>query len=307
MHVPESIAGGGSPVGAFRAVPAIMAETREPRLLARRRWLRYGRDMQAATVLHVDRAQAPDGVVVLKLNRPDVRNAINDELLDALYAAVRTAGDDPSVRVVVLRGAGDAAFSAGMDLRERAGFSDAQPADQHGRIVALMTTLTELPVPAIAAVEGFCLAGGFELALACDLIVASRDAVFGLPETRVGIFPGGGAARLLTWAVGAPRARDLILTGRRLSGDEAASWGIVARVTEPGRAFEGAMAVAADLAAAAPLGLREAKRAIRAAAGSLRHGQAAEDAMYDVVVRSADRREGFRAFVEKRPPRFEGR
>lgn len=263
--------------------------------------------MEPQPVLRVDRAASPDGVVVLTLSRPDVRNAIDDVLLDALLAAVRSLAGDSAVRAVVLTGAGTAAFSAGMDLRERAGFSDAQLAEQHERIVALTTGLAELPMPTIAAVEGFCLAGGFELALACDLLVAARDAQFGLPEARVGIFPGGGAARLLPWAVGAPRARDLILTGRRLSGVEAEAWGIVARVTEPGGALDGAMALAADLALAAPLGLREAKRAIRAAHALLQDGQAAEDAMYEVVVRSADRREGFRAFVEKRPPRFEGR
>jgi enoyl-CoA hydratase/carnithine racemase len=263
--------------------------------------------MQSQPALLVDRPTTADHVVVLSLNRPDVRNAIDDALLDALLAAVGRLAADADARAVVLAGAGVAAFSAGMDLRERAGFSDEQLAEQHERIVALTTGLTELPMPTIAAVEGFCLAGGFELALACDLIVASREAVFGLPETRVGIFPGGGAARLLTWAVGAPRARDLILTGRRLSGEEAEAWGIVARGVLPGGALDGALALAADLAAAAPLGLREAKRAIGAAHPSLRDGQAAEDAMYDVVVRSADRREGFRAFVEKRPPRFEGR
>ena len=121
----------------------------------------------------------------------------------------------------------------------------------------------------------------------------------------MGIFPGGGAARLLTWAVGAPRARDLIVTGRRLTGEEAEAWGLIARLSEPDAVLGAALALAAELAVAAPLGLREAKRAVRAAAGSLRDGQAAEDAMYDVVIRSADRREGFRAFVEKRPPRFE--
>ena len=263
--------------------------------------------MQLPPVLRVDRESSPDGVVVLTLNRPDVRNAIDDALLDALLEAVRAVATPPSPRVLVLRGAGHTAFSAGMDLRERAGFSDEQLADQHQRIVALITGLAELPLPTIAAVEGFCLAGGFELALACDLIVAARDAQFGLPETRVGILPGGGAARLLTWAVGAPRARDLVLTGRRLSGAEAEAWGIVARVTEPGGAFADALSLAGELAAAAPLGLREAKHAIRAAHASLRDGQAAEDSMYEAVARSADRREGFRAFVEKRPPRFEGR
>ena len=258
-------------------------------------------------VLLEDRSRE-DGVVVLTLNRADVRNAIDDALLGALLDAVSSLAATPGgVPAVVLRGAGLAAFSAGMDLRERAGFSDEQLASQHERIVALMTALTELPMPTIASVEGFCLAGGLELALACDLIVASRDAVFGLPETRIGIFPGGGAARLLAWSVGAARARDLVLTGRRLSGSEAEAWGLVARVAEPGGAFAAALALAADLAAAAPLGLREAKRAIRGATGSLRDGQAAEDAMYESVARSEDRREGFRAFVEKRPPRFTGR
>ncbi len=260
----------------------------------------------SSPVLLEDRSHA-GGVVVLTLNRPAVRNAIDDALLDALSAAVRSLAGDPTTRVAIIRGAGLTAFSAGMDLRERAAFSDAQLAEQHERIVALTTALTELPMPTVAAVEGFCLAGGFELALACDLIVSGRDAQLGLPETRVGIFPGGGAARLLTWAVGAARARDLVLTGRRLSGEEAEAWGLITRLAEPGEALGAALAIAADLALAAPLGLREAKRAIRAAAGSLRDGQATEDAMYDLVSRSADRREGFRAFVEKRAPRFEGR
>jgi enoyl-CoA hydratase/carnithine racemase len=255
----------------------------------------------------LEERHADERVAVLTLNRPDVRNAIDDELLDALLAAVRRLAADIDLRAVVLTGPGGAAFSAGMDLRERAGFDDDRLIDQHARIVALVTALTELPVPTIAAVEGYCLAGGFELALACDLIVASRDAQFGLPETRVGIFPGGGSARLLTWAVGAPRARDLILTGRRLSGVEAEAWGIAARVTGAGEALDAALALAGELATAAPLGLGEAKRAILAAHAALADGQAAEDAMYGAVVRSADRREGFRAFVEKRPPRFEGR
>ncbi|HEY5629029.1 MAG TPA: enoyl-CoA hydratase/isomerase family protein [Candidatus Limnocylindrales bacterium] len=264
--------------------------------------------MGAGSGLRVDRAGSAGDVLLLTLDRPDVRNAIDDALLGALLGAVEAAAaGDGDTRALVLTGAGGAAFSAGMDLRERAGFSDGQLADQHGRIVALMTALTELPIPSIAAVEGFCLAGGFELALACDLVVAARDAVFALPETHLGIFPGGGAARLLTWALGAPRARDLILTGRRLTGEEAAAWGLVARLCEPGEALAGAVALADDLARAAPLGLREAKHAMRAAVGSLRDGQAAEDAMYDIVVGSADRREGFRAFVEKRRPRFEGR
>lgn len=257
------------------------------------------------TLLVEDRPR--DGAVVLTLSRPEARNAIDDALLDALLDAVLRLGGDPSVRAVVLTGAGPAAFSAGMDLRDRAGFSEAQLTAQHHRIVELTTALTELPVPTIAAVEGFCLAGGLELALACDLVVAARDAQFGLPETRLGIFPGGGGARLLAWAVGAARARDLILTGRRIDGVVAEAWGLVARLAEPGGALDAALSLAGEVGLAAPLGVREAKRATRAAHPSLRDGQAAEDAMYEVVVRSDDRREGFAAFSERRPPRFGGR
>ncbi len=194
-----------------------------------------------------------------------------------------------------------------MDLRERAGFSDGELRAQRARIVDLVRRVHELPVATIAAVEGFALAGGFELALACDLIVASTEAVFGLPEVGVGIFPGGGATQTLTWLVGPARARDVILTGRRLTAAEAEAWGIVARVVEPGAAVPAAVALAERIAEGAPLGVRQAKTAIRGAHRSLAEGLAAEDGLYEVVLESADRVEGFSAFVEKRRPRFEGR
>ena len=153
-------------------------------------------------VLRTERAGEAGEVVLLVLDRPAVRNAINDELLDALLAsfasvAAEVAESVTAVRAVVLAGSGLEAFSAGMDLRERAGFSDEQLRDQHARIVSLIRLVRELKVPVIAAVEGFALAGGFELVLACDLVVASSSASFGLPEVRVGIIPGGGGARLL--------------------------------------------------------------------------------------------------------------
>jgi enoyl-CoA hydratase/carnithine racemase len=258
-------------------------------------------------VLRVERAGPAGELVVLTLNRPAVRNAIDDVLLDALIAAFGDLATTDGIRAVIVTGAGDAAFSAGMDLRERDGFDDDRLRDQHARIVELIRRVHELPLPVIAAVEGHALAGGFELALACDLVVASTAATFALPEVRVGIFPGGGSTRLLTWVVGPARARDLILTGRRLSAAEAEAWGIIARLVPPGETLAGALALAGELAAGAPLGIGEAKRAIRAANASLASGIAAEDEMYDIVVRSSDRREGFRAFVEKRPPRFEGR
>ena len=125
-----------------------------------------------------------------------------------------------------------------MDLKERASFDDDRLRAQRAEVVRLITRVHTLPVPAIAAVEGYALAGGFELALACDLIVASRAAVFGLPEVAVGIFPGGGSTQTLTWLVGPARARDVILTGRRLTADEAEAWGVVARVVDEGTAVD---------------------------------------------------------------------
>jgi enoyl-CoA hydratase/carnithine racemase len=257
--------------------------------------------------LQVERAGADERLVVLTLDRPGVLNAIDDALLASLHAALDGIAADGGVRGVVLTGAGGRAFSSGMDLKERAGFSDADLRAQRSRIVDLIRRVHELPVATVAAVEGFALAGGFELALACDLIVASSGSVFGLPEVRVGIFPGGGSTQTLTWLVGPARARDVILTGRRLTAVEAEAWGVVARVVEPGTAREAAIALAETIAEGAPLGIRQAKAAIRGAHGSLAEGLEAENELYDVVLVSEDRVEGFRAFAEKRKPMFRGR
>jgi enoyl-CoA hydratase/carnithine racemase len=257
--------------------------------------------------LVVGRAGADGSVVVLTLSRPAVRNAIDDALLGALLEVLGSIEADEGVRGVVVAGAGGQAFSSGMDLRQRASFDDDALRVQRAGIVELIRLVHELPVPTIAAVEGFALAGGFELALACDLIVAGSDAVFALPEVGVGIFPGGGATHTLTWLVGPARARDVILTGRRLSAAEAEAWGVVARVVEPGTALSAAVALAERIAEGSPLGIRQAKAAIRGAHRALATGLAEEDALYEVVLASEDRVEGFRAFVEKRRPRFRGR
>ncbi len=263
--------------------------------------------MSSAGPLLVERAGPDDAIAVLTLHRPAALNAIDGTLLDALHAAIDGLGVDATLRGVVITGVGDRAFSTGMDLKERAGFSDDDLRLQRAQIVSLIARVHELPVVTIAAVEGFALAGGFELALACDLVVASSAAVFGLPEVGVGIFPGGGSTQTLTWLVGPARARDVILTGRRLSAAEAESWGIVARVVAPGTAREASLTLASSIADGAPLGVRQAKAAIRGAHRALADGLAQENALYEVVLVSADRREGFRAFAEKRKPRFEGR
>lgn len=263
--------------------------------------------MGAAGPLLVERTGAEESIVVVTLDRAEVMNAIDDALLARLHEALDEIEADGALHGVVITGAGGRAFCSGMDLRERAAFTDEALRAQRARIVALIARIHELPVATIAAVEGFALAGGFELALACDLIVASSSATFGLPEVRVGIFPGGGSTQTLTWLVGPARARDVILTGRRLSAAEAEAWGIVARVVEPGEALAAAVTLASTIAEGAPLGIRQAKAAIRGAHRALADGLAAENELYEVVLRSRDRVEGFNAFAEKRKPRFEGR
>ena len=257
--------------------------------------------------LHATSAGKGGRVSVLVLDRPDARNAIDDALLGELHGRLDRIESDQALRGLVIAGAGDRAFSAGMDLKERAGFSDDDLRAQRRRIVDLVRRVHELPVATIAAVEGFALGGGFELALACDLVVASESAVFGLPEVEVGIFPGGGSTQTLTWLVGPARARDVVLTGRRLSAAEAEAWGIAARLVAAGTALAAAVELADSIAEGAPLGIRQAKAAIRGAHRALADGLAAENALYEVVLVSHDRREGFRAFAEKRRPRFEGR
>ena len=186
----------------------------------------------------------PGELVVLTLDRPQAMNAIDNDLLAALHAALAAVEAAPDVRGVVVAAAGERAFCAGMDLKERAGFSDDDLRAQRAGIVGLIGRLHELPVPTDRGRRRVALGGGFELALACDLIVAGAGATFGLPEVRVGIFPGGGSTQTLTWLVGPARTRDVILTGRRLSATEAEAWGVVARVVEAGTARDEAVALA---------------------------------------------------------------
>jgi len=262
--------------------------------------------MSRADHLIVGRAGANGAIATLTLDRPEVLNALDSALLGALERALSEIVVQDDVKAVVIAGTGGRSFSAGMDLAERAGFSDDELRGQRRAIVSLVAQLYELPVPTIAAVEGYALAGGFELALACDLIVASSAAVFGLPEVGVGNLPGGGATRTLTWIVGPARARDLMFTGRRISAAEAEAWGIVARLAAPGAAVSGAVALAELISEGAPLGVRQARAAIRRVHEPLAEGLAAENELYEVVLRSGDRVEGFRAFREKRAPRFRG-
>jgi enoyl-CoA hydratase len=234
----------------------------------------------------------PDGTALVTLNRPEALNALDGELLGAL----RRAFDGLDARAVVLTGSGRA-FCTGADLKARAAMGLEEWREHYDGLRATFSTVRGFPAPTIAAVEGFALAGGLELALACDLIVAAAGARLGLPEVTRGIMPGGGATKALPGLIGSARARDLIFTGRQVDAETALSWGLVARLAEPGLAAETALGLATEIARNAPLAVRASKR-------SLEGGDELE--AYWSCIPSNDQREGVSAFVEKREPRFRG-
>jgi enoyl-CoA hydratase/carnithine racemase len=237
------------------------------------------------------------------LDRPDALNALSTAMLHALteqFAAVRA---DPRVLAVVLTSAGDRAFCAGADLKERAAMSDAQIFAQRPVFRAAFAALLALPQPLIAAVHGFALGGGCELALNCDVIVADDTAVFGLPEASVGLVPGCGGTQLLARRVGPGRAAELVFTGRQLDAASAEAIGLVDLRYPAGTARDHALTLAGSIAANSPVAVRAAKQAIRNGAGlSLAAALDVEDAAWRTAAASADRREGIAAFAEKRRP-----
>ena len=249
-----------------------------------------------------------DHVATVMLSRPEALNAISSEVADELAGSVLQAAAEPEAWVVVLAAAGDRAFCVGADLKERGQLDDAGWMANRTLMRGLFDALRSLPQPTIASVFGHALGGGFELALSCDLIVASEDAVFGLPEVRVGIVPGGGGTQLLTRRLGPARAKELVLTGKRISAQEAFDLGLVARVVERVALHESTMELAREICRSSPVGVREAKRAIdRALDVPLEDGIDLEDLAWRRAVASADRREGIAAFNEKRDPQWKGR
>lgn len=246
-------------------------------------------------------------VAELVLDRPAARNAISTALARSLTAACAVLAADPAVRAVVLSAAGSAAFCVGADLKERAGFTDAELLAQRPVFRAAFGGVLGLPQPTVAAVHSYALGGGLELALSCDLIVADETAVLGLPEVTVGLVPGGGGTQLALRRLGAARAADLVLTGRRVEIEEAERLGLVDRRVPAGTARDAALELAQRIAANSPVGVRAAKRALRAGAGvDLAAGLDIEDAAWRTVAFSADRKEGIAAFNAKRTPNWPG-
>jgi enoyl-CoA hydratase len=244
-------------------------------------------------------------IATVLLNRPKQLNALSDELMDALIAALQGLDADPGVRCIVL-GGGERAFAAGADIAELARTSAVEL--YYARRVERWDAIKGLWTPLVAAVSGYCLGGGCELALVCDLIVASETARFGQPETGLGIIPGAGGTQRLTRAAGKAVAMDVVLSGRLLTAREALAAGIVARVVAREAWLEEARRVARDIASKGPVATRLAKEAVdRAYEGPLQLGVEYERRLLALAFASDDAREGLNAFLEKREPRFEGR
>jgi len=242
-------------------------------------------------------------VAEVVLSRPEAMNAICTDMARQLTATMLTLAEDASVRAVVLSSGSTRAFSVGADLKERASMDEADLLDHRETSRAAYASVLHLPVPAVAAVSGYALGGGFELALSCDLIVASEEAVFALPEVGVGLIPGGGGTQLLTRRVGWSRAAGMVFTARRVGLEEAAQIGVVDEVAPAGGERDRALEIAWTISGNSPQGVRHAKAAMRKGA-DLDLGQALniEDDYWRRTVGSADRAEGIAAFNQNRRP-----
>lgn len=247
-------------------------------------------------------------VLLVTMDRPAVRNALNRPMLEAFETLLLRLQRDPDwVRVVVLTGAGPA-FCSGADLKERNTQTRDELVPWHELGERGFELRVECPVPWIAAVNGACFAGGLETALTCDFVYADRDASFALTECRLGLMPGGMGTQTLARAVGERRAKELILSARVFSADEAYRWGLVNELCDTGTVVTQALACAERVAACAPLSVRQAKKAIHHGLQSdLRTGYRLELEAWYRLLDTEDRREGVAAFVEKRAPVFRGR
>jgi enoyl-CoA hydratase len=246
-----------------------------------------------------------DAVAVVLLNRPEQLNALSNELMEELVARLEELDRDEKIRAIVL-GGNERAFAAGADIGELAQVSAVELYYQ--RRVERWDAIRRLWTPLVAAVSGYCLGGGCELAMSCDLIVASETAQFGQPETGLGIIPGAGGTQRLTRAVGKALAMDMILSGRRLSAREALAAGLVARVVAKEAWLEEAKRIARDIAEKGPVATRLAKESVdRAYETSLGAGLEAERRALYLAFASEDAKEGLTAFAEKRRPEFKGR
>ena len=244
-------------------------------------------------------------IALVRLNRPKQLNALNGPTMDALCEALETLDRDDAIRVMVVTG-NERAFAAGADIGEMAG---ATPIDMlRTNRIAQWDRVRRIGKPVIAAVAGWCLGGGCELAMALDLIVAAESARFGQPETKIGVIPGAGGTQRLVRAVGKSRAMEMILSGEPITAAEAERFGLVARVVPDEVLVDDTLTLAAEIAKRSPLALRLAKESVNAAYEmSLTEGLAHERRLFYLLFASEDQKEGMAAFLEKREPDFSGR
>jgi enoyl-CoA hydratase len=254
---------------------------------------------------------APQGehVLLVTLHRPEALNALNTQMgRDLLDLFTRLTAEPDGVRCVLLTGAGEKAFCAGGDLKEREGMTQAQWQAQHEVFERAFVAIMECPLPIVAALNGHARGGGLEMALCCDFIYASRSHRYALPEVTLGIMPGGCGTQNLARAVGERRAKELVLSGTAFSAEDGVAWGAFNRACDPDSLQQEALAIAQKIAANAPLSVRQAKKSIHYGLQiDLLTGYRFEIEAYNRLVDTEDRREGVRAFNEKRKPDFQGR
>ena len=246
-----------------------------------------------------------DSIGIVQLNRPSALNALSFELMAELVKALEELDGDQAVRVIILTGS-ERAFAAGADLKE---MSQSGPVDLIlGRRFELWDRIRKIAKPIIAAVSGYCLGGGNELAMNCDIIIASQTATFGQPEVNVGIMPGAGGTQRLTRAIGKYRAMEMILTGKSITADEAHRIGLVNRVVPAESLMDEARKVAKEIASKPPISIRAAKEAILKAQDTpLEVGLEFERKSFYTLFATEDAKEGMKAFLEKRKPTFKGK
>jgi enoyl-CoA hydratase len=244
-------------------------------------------------------------IVVFKLNRPEVRNALNLEIRAQLAEAITRFAADPGIRCLIVTGS-DKAFASGADISEMAEASAAEIMARN--VQQYWRAISDCPKPLIAAVEGYALGGGLELALCADIIVAGEGARLGLPEVKVGVLPGGGGTQRLARLVGAKRAMLLLMTGRMFSAAEALAMGVISEVAPTGQALTRAIEIAREIAAMPPIAIKQIKEVVKAGLDApLDTALMLERKAYELLYATADQKEGMRAFLEKRKPKFEGK
>jgi len=248
-----------------------------------------------------------ENVAWITLNRPEVLNAQNNQMREELVQALEDARNDEDIRVIVLTGAGDRAFSAGADISE---FPKLAPSDfikRTGRIRPY-DIIRSIPKPVIAAVNGYALGGGCELAMACDIVIASENATFGQPEIRVGVIPGGGGTQILPRLIGEKMAKELIFTGKTITAQEAYRLGMINKVVPKDKLTEEVNSFVGELLKRSPIILALAKIAVnRAMETNFNEGLKCEADLFELCFSTEDQKEASKAFIEKRQPVFKGR